>query len=227
LTAAELYERCLQKEKTIEEKDYALTLQKLFRGWLFNSPLFQFRRVVGRKAFDKFNKNLFPFTFFIVPRRYIPSEKRASWKYGQLLQNLKKLPDRELRCLLVARLLKQEGICEPNQFLSDHMLRDLTKRFSKREHLSPGDLRDGIVINTWVPYFQRLRADFSTGKTLRRPKEEVAKLGYDNDAIQCVAFHRRSLVQAACAWVAKRKNKRPETLRNIYSRVYGRKYEFR
>ncbi len=225
LNAADLYALCEQREKKIEAKDYRQILQLLFQGILFRRPLFESEPLAGYKPFDRFNQGLYPYTFSIAQGLSIP-RSNAGWRYQKLLENLKKLPTYELRWLLIARWLKQEGVCEPEQFLPDNVLRDLVKKFCERGKLSPTDFRGSLIIHAWLPYFVQLQAELSAKKDLRRARDEVAKLGYDIEAIGYV-YRKRSLIQAICAWVGKRKNLAPRTLRNIYSRLYGTQKKLR
>ncbi len=221
LSPVELYALCEQQEKRIEAKDYRQTLQDLYAHWLFIRPLFESKPLAGLKRFDRFNQELYPYRFSIAQGRYIPRSK-TGWRYRRLLVNLKKLQDRELRWLLIARWLKQERVCEPEQFLPDAMLQDLVKKFSNPERFSPADFHGAFLIHAWVPYFEQLKAELSSRKNLSREKEEVARLGYDEKAIGW-AFRKHSLIQAICEWLGERKGREPSTLRNIYSRLYSRK----
>lgn len=218
----ELYALCEQQEKRIEAKVYRQILQLLYTRWLFARPLFESKPLAGFKQFEQVNKQLYPYTFSIAADDYIPGSKLSAWRYQKVLENLKKLESSELRWLLIARWLKQEGVCEPEQFLPADMLQGLVKEFSKLKRFSPADFKDGFLVHAWLPYFEQIQAELSVRKKQARAREEVTALGYDKKAVGYV-YHKRSLIQAICAWVAVRKNKNPATLRNIYSRLYGRK----
>jgi hypothetical protein len=171
---SELYALCEQHEKTIEKRDYRKNLQLLYEHWLFARPLFESKPLAGYKPFDRFNQGLYPYRFSIAQGLSIPRSK-VGWRYRKLLENLKKLPGCELRWLLIARWLKQERVCEPKQFLPDDVLRNLVKKFSQRERVSPTDFRDGMIVRTWLPYFEQVQAELLARKNLSRAREEVSQ----------------------------------------------------
>ncbi len=155
LPPKELFEACLEEQKRIEAIPPQKRVEYILRDLLF-LRLFEPAALPGSEPSGLER----PFNFSTAePLDLQVSE--ADWRYRTLLEELRKQPDRELRWLLVARWLKQEGVCEPDQFLPDETLRNLLRKF--REHLrrrrfpaSPTDLRHAASVKLWLPYFERL-----------------------------------------------------------------------
>jgi hypothetical protein len=212
----------MDREKKIEALPYRERLDLTLEDLLFIHPLFEDAPLAGWEFFEKLARERYPFNFSIAP----PEDLRMSnyeWRYHEIVKHLKKLQgkDTDLCQLLIARWLKQEKVCEPRQFLSGDVRRRLIKKFHKRRRISPNDLRFGAMVHTWVPYFERIKDALQAGKHLERVREEVLKLGYEPKAIGWVS-KTRSTVQAVCGWLAERRNCEARTLRNIYSRQYGK-----
>lgn len=209
---------CESHEKTIEARPYGERVRGLLKHRLFSTPLFWSEPLGSYKPFEKaMYQDRFPFDFSIAA----PLQLRFSeleWRYRELVRQLKKLPDMDLRWLLIARWLQQEGICSPEIFLPTQILRRLVKSFGKKSPLSPEVLHHWALINCWLPYFEELFRDLREApKTNRGEKLWLTKLGYNSEAIEC-ALGKRSAVPAAADWVEKRTRIDSRTLQNDYSK---------
>src|SRR5882762_6013943 len=152
----ELYRICKEQADGIEATPYGKRVRDLAAHLLFSRPLFETAYLAGDMEFQEFTRKNYPFDHSLA--QHIESKvPEVEWRYGQLLQQLKKQEDTELRWLLIARWLKQEGICEPAQFLRNDMLRRLAKRYQKNLSLSPTDLKYWAIIENWLPYFKKIR----------------------------------------------------------------------
>jgi hypothetical protein len=123
---------------------------------------------------------------------------------------------------LVALWLRAEQVCEPEEILGTEALRRLAKK--QFRCISPVDLYHASRVETWVPYFNRLRTDF---RICNGVNSKLKKLGYDERAI-CAATKKRSAIPAACEWLNTRDNAvsnvGASSLRNAHSRHYGAKF---
>jgi hypothetical protein len=218
---SELYRICKEQEDAIEAISYGKRVCDLAAYLLFSRPLFETAFLAGDIEFQELSRQSYPFDHSIA--QHIESKvPEVEWRYRRVLQQLKKQQDTELRWLLIARWLKQEGICEPAQFLRNDMLRRLVRRFQKTLSLSPTDLKYWAIIQNWRPYFERIREALRAAKQRHpaRAREVVAKLGYDPEAIGWV-WRKRSVLEAIYGWLGKDKKGFSEKLRNAYSRRHG------
>jgi len=219
LPPKKLFEACLEEEKTIETTLFRERVDLLLRHVLFLHPLFESSPLAGYKPFEKIAQERYPFNFSIAPPVRLHVSERE-WRYRKLLEYLEKQRDTDLRWLLIARWLQQEEISGPEQFLPAGVLRRLVKRFQKHlPTISPTDLLHAARVKLWLPYFERLRADYNAKKP-HNPGLILGGVGYDAEAIEAIT-RTQSNDWAACKWLGKRKNINPYNLRNAYSRVWG------
>jgi hypothetical protein len=218
LSVAEHFARCDAQQKRIKSIPYRERVQRILKHLLFLQPLFRTEPLGGYKPFEtEMFENRFPFDFSVAPPAHLRSSQ-LEWRYRKFLELLNKLPEMELRWLLVSRWLQQEKICKPEDFLPTKSLKQLIKRFGKRFPWSPAVLYHKALIDCWRPYFARLLGDFHKApKTHRGEKEWLMKQGYDCDAIEC-AIGKKSSVQATSEWVERRTGIKSRTLENDYSK---------
>jgi hypothetical protein len=147
---------------------------------------------------------------------------RQSARYRDLLQLLKNCSNNEARLFVLACWLKQEGVCEPTDFLTPQVFQQLTAEARRRANvMSPTDWRYTAVVNAWKPYFERLITDFRTIKKtgIRRVNEKLVQDGYHEQAVTIATQKRRAVVPAVCQWLGQRGVGDARTLRNAYSRT--------
>jgi hypothetical protein len=209
----ELFERCEFEERHAKEAKVTDALERAARFHVFERPLFT-------KGLEKANS-----------RKIVIRGRR----YSELLRDLRKVKDIESRWILIARWLKNEGICEPEEFLPPPVLRRALKRVrSATTKLSPTKLHYWRLMTIWMPYFDSLFHDRSAvSKTHRRVEDELMKLGYSRDAVKFsrprneeeFSMRKRSSVQAVAGWLEERgplrgaKHVSAGTLKNAYSDV--------
>ena len=216
----DLYSDCMTSEKKIEATNYRPVIDSLLLDLIF-LPVFEPTSLLP----ERFEVRP-PFGPSISePLEFLVSE--ADWRYSQLLKILKKQTAKELRLLLIARWLKQEGVCRPEHILSPDVLRKLIKRFrgrlNRRHPLRSAEgLRHAARVRLWLRYFQRLLADLSTihakypaDRTLR-----LEKLGYESSSIKC-SLKVKSPIRATCKWLGERGRGDARTLYNAYSRIWS------
>ena len=143
----------------------------------------------------------------------------AGAKHRKLIDLLKRAPDPGTRWILLARWLRQEKVCEPEDFLPEEAKLDsLLNRPWK------GTRRDDPVhitlVEIWLPYFEKLFEDKDDLKRRKvsRVLEELINKGYDGHAAG-IAFKKRSAVEAVYSWLHRRNRVSAETFRNAYSRI--------
>lgn len=211
----------MSREKEIAVMDYTEEINSRLRDLIF-LPVFEPPSLLLPERFEV-RAPLRP--SISEPLEFPVSE--ADWRYNKLLKVLKKQPAKELRLLLIARWLKQEGICEPGDILSPEILRGLIRRFRsglgpKHPLRSVEGFRHAARVKLWLPYFQRLVADMSgihakyaADRTLR-----MEKLGYEREPIKC-SLKVRSPIRATCKWLEGRRCGDARTLYNAYSRMWS------
>lgn len=148
--------------------------------------------------------------------------------YGALLELLRAAQSKEERWELLARWLKQENICEPE----DILLFSINHLASKRLlGISMRDTTYASVVEVWGPYFIRLMAELKAGELTSVRKGQLVAQGYTLEAIESAAG-KDSPIAAICDWLEGReifrgRNSRvinAETIRNAHSRIFGPKY---
>lgn len=160
----------------------------------------------------------YPFDFSIA-RTETTRVPEAEFRCAQIRRYVKSLDKPELRLLCIARWLKQEGICEPEEILSRSLLQRLLKQFAKKERISKTDVFYSRVITIWRPYFEQLRAsDRELGERNRGNTEELLKQGYDLEAIN-IALANGSLVATIANWIELRIGVDARTLENAHARL--------
>jgi hypothetical protein len=149
-------------------------------------------------------------------------------KYDVVLELLRKALSSEARLMILAWWLKQEGVCEPHQFLPRETVKKLCAEGRKRlKGMSFQDLRYFYLIRIWLPYFERLLNDLRELSGDPEARDRLAKAGYRVEAVEC-AIGRREPVPAVCEWVSHRLIRSPRkeidarTLQNAYTRFQGR-----
>jgi hypothetical protein len=143
-------------------------------------------------------------------------------RYQELVQLLKEYPGQQQRWLLLAVWLKQEGICEPWEFLPAQVYDNLTNEKRAELRISVTDTQHYYRVEAWKPYFDRLLQDRRTkSATSIDPDRDLERLGYVAEAV-AAARKKRTAIPAVCEWLSTRLNIDAATLRNAHSRVSRR-----
>lgn len=198
--ASGLFEKCLARERALKQVKF-LELKEALVSAFLNRPLCESDPSAA-------------------------PEMRQLATYLVLRKALKDAKNNEERWCYLARWLKQESICEPNQFLPKATYRQLTVKYRKRlKGISFTDPFYFELVRTWEPYFERLLDDRKNSRDLQK----LASLGYSRESVNLVITKSwRSAVDVSCEWLAQRevvstKRKTQQdvarTLRNAYSRV--------
>jgi len=204
-----LYERCKARERKLEGRDWKKIREGIAKEFIFGS-FFQPDTQLERETEEP------------DPRlEKIQRVLDLGIKYRDLLELLGKANDRESRWILVARWLRQEGVCEPEAFLPKeynvgYLTRKLWKGIRRR------DLVHVNRVEIWLPYFQNLLKDRDSLKAqgVRRILQELVRLGYEQSAVE-VAENEKSPLEAIYSWLHARKLGSVEAIRNAYSRASG------
>jgi hypothetical protein len=218
LPPAEIFKACKVQERRFEAINGKQFLESLDRMRLFEAPVFSEEpESRARKAHE----------FRLLITR--PQGSQPDWRYTELVKELKKLQDAELRWLLIARWVESEGICKAEELLPKETLGRLLKRAKNgRLKVTPGDLRLARLIRIWLPYFERLLHDRAGLLKKRRgmgvAMKELSGLGYVENAVVSTIGKRES-VQAVISWLTLREayNAKDHTLQVAYSRVEAAK----
>lgn len=219
----DLFADCTSKQKKLEEISPKNLIQQVLKDYLFeHHPLFVGQFFGRHEHWVKRLAERYPYDFSIIRRREAKVSE-PEWRYAQIKEYVKKLGEVELRLLLVARWLKQEGVCEPEEFLPKKVLHSLLTNYREKEKISmPRDLLYFRLVRIWLPYFERLLTKLRTvEKTNRGDKATLVMQGFDEMAVDA-AFGRKSAVQAAVSWLAFYKGIDARTLENAYSRILSR-----
>jgi hypothetical protein len=216
-TPSGLYAMCTDLEARMEKMDIREIQSS--SAWCF---LFELKLFTSNPSGDSdtSNEQQFlgdPFSFSIAG----PDSKvsQPDWRYQELLRLLKRIDDAELRWLLVARWLYNEGVCEPDEFLPPTILQHLIKRYLARtSKFSTTDCHIWHMINVWTRYFSPLQdAARKIPKTDPDREKLIANLGYDKGAVRLI-LTTRSLVRAITIWLEERGKGDARSLENAYSR---------
>jgi hypothetical protein len=221
--ARQLFLECLAKEQRILITDFKASLPAVLKKNLLTRALFVDPAVAEYEPFKQLVRARFPFDFSMIKPRNLALPE-PEWRKTQIVEYLKKLTDVELRLLLIARWLAEEGVCTAEDVLPKDVLHSLVERLRKARRISPTTVLHNALVRNWLPYFELLRADLKSKKHLRRCREEVAKLGHESSAIEWVS-RKRSTIEAIFGWLGKRKNIDPRNLRNAYSRMQPHPYK--
>jgi len=142
-------------------------------------------------------------------------------RYRDLVELLKKCSDNEARLYVLACWLKQEGVCQPKDFLPKDVFQEFTREARRlSEKFSPTDWRYGALVDAWLPYFKKLIGDLRRIRKTNRRAKDLMDAGYDQQTINLVVqMKTRSAIKAACDWLANRQSATAGTLRNAYVRI--------
>jgi hypothetical protein len=203
LKVRELFEACLEEERSLCIRDCSPVKKRIFDKIIFESPLF---------VTNPYSE--------IGDGSHAPSKEERilqhlnlGSKYRDLVELLRKANDNTTRWLVLARWLKQEGICEPAEFLPFS-----TESLAKRclSYISAADIHHASLVETWKRYFEALMRDWKvTGGNTSKLQDK----GYDLQAI--ISTHEKSIIPSICDWLENREHKpnyNSRTLQNAYSR---------
>jgi uncharacterized protein (UPF0335 family) len=219
LIVQQLYESCMARENRLLNASHKKELHEAYKRLLFGTPLFWADRVGRDLPFDKaIGKSSAPFDFSVTRRK---GEKSTSpeWRYNQLLKLLREEDDTELRWLLLGRWLKQEKICDPEEFLPKQILEGLIRRYYRAKKFSAADLTYWAAITQWKPYFERLESDLQEVRQKQGDVQAALKrMGYDAGAVNST-IEKRTTASRIMHWFAARRHVQIEKLQNAYSRM--------
>jgi hypothetical protein len=211
------YAECDSREKNFKTLS-TRNLHLIGEYFLFGGQLFHDAPVGNLKTFRDASR---PGSLKVLAAPTVPLRiTRYAWRYQTILRLLRKRQDSALRWLLIARWLKQEGVCEPTQCLPPDVRKILIQRFLKQHPLSASDLLHRALIQNWQTYFERIRDELQSKKFRRRAREDVVLLGYNKAAVEIMA-KKKSILQAVCLWLQSRRKGDARNLRNSYSRLHG------
>jgi hypothetical protein len=218
LKPPELFAACHRQEQNLHEVGIKKMTRSTFNIAIFGAPLFHDEPV-------DFANDFYPLRF-TISRPKGSKVSRAEWQYTELLRQLKNLKEIDLRWLLIAQWLVEEGVCHPEDFLPRGVLERVYRRINKRMiRISPTDLHSWRLVEIWVPFFKRLLSDRrDIAKKTRRLHEELRAQGYKNDAIEASSGKHR-VIPAVTSWLESRAEARGKnifdarTLENKHSRV--------
>ena len=204
-TPKELYARCEANARVADRNTYVRALSLLAGVSTFRDHLFGPEPPLDAtpSTDDSYSVKL---------RRIIQQASR----YRDLVQWLKEYPGRQQRWLLLALWLKQEGICEPMEFLPAQVYENLTAEKRAELRVSITDLQHYCRVEAWKPYFERLLKD-RRKKRMGDPERDLELAGYIIEAIGA-ARKKRLAIPAVCDWLAGPKID-AATLRNAHSRI--------
>jgi|HubBroStandDraft_2_1064218.scaffolds.fasta_scaffold00595_9 hypothetical protein len=160
----------------------------------------------------------------------LPPNLEAAEKYQLLLRHLRRAGDESARLRVIASWLKQEGICQPREFLPKSDFLDMTAPFAGVLHgIVPSKLRYAHIVENWRPYFDALIAkSHELGSAdLNGKAKKLERLGFVTSAVKAVVWQpSRSPIAAICRWLPTRTDRRfpkAEVLANAHSKVFGQR----
>ena len=141
----DLFEKCTLEERRAKEERVKYALEKAAWFHIFENSLF------GKGSEKGNNGHSLRLTIYGPPTKVI----RREWRYSELLKHLQTTEDVESRWIFIARWLKDEGICEPEEFLPRQVLRHALKRVrSAITSLSPTAIHYWRLMSIWMKYFE-------------------------------------------------------------------------
>jgi hypothetical protein len=218
----ELYKEGMARERRLLDSSYANVKEKwlaYYKDVLFTSPVFWPYTIGGFQPFEKtFHPSHNRFTYSVA-RSGGEKSSIGKWRYFKLLRLLRREKDAEMRLLLLARWLKQEGVCEPEKFLPKPIIDRLVQRFFRSRRISPTALSYWAVITGWKAYFVRLQAAVRNVRSEDQDRESVLqKQGFTLETINYAIAHKNSVLSAVMHWIGERRHIELATLRNAYSK---------
>jgi len=139
----ELYESCIDRERNLDRAGFDRILESLTIEVIFQ-PLFDIYSESASAVPNADSRD-----------RAIDEVIWRGNKYRDLLELLAKSKGIEARWILLARWLRQEGICEPGEFLPKEMdLKSLTRKLWRGTRRQ--DFFYVKLVEIWRPYFSRL-----------------------------------------------------------------------
>lgn len=160
----------------------------------------------------------------------LPPNLESAEKYQLLLRHLRRAGDERARLRIIASWLKQEGICQPHEFLPKSDFLVMVAPFAGvLRGIVPSKLRYAHIVENWRPYFGELIAkscDLSSAD-LKGKAKELERLGFVASTVEVVAWRlSRSPISAICRWLAARTDHRfprEHVLANAHSKVFGQR----
>lgn len=160
----------------------------------------------------------------------LPINLESAEKYRLLLDHLRKAANDDARLRVIASWLKQEGVCQPHEFLPKCTFLDLSTPFAGvLRGIKPSELRYAHIVENWLPYFDALMAkSHELGSAdLKKKGRVLERLGFIPSAVEAVVWQlARSPIAAICRWLAKRTDHRfpqERVLTNAHSKVFGQR----
>jgi hypothetical protein len=154
---------------------------------------------------------------YLLSRVHLSPAPKDTDKYEHLLKVLREATNKHARLILLAKWLKQENICAPEDILGADTFKKVAKKVLGE--ISSTEFRHADTVRAWIPYFDSLLRDL---RVLHSTSKVVAK-GYEESAATA-AWRKRSSVSAACEWLSTRMNVDAGRLANAHSNIYGRRF---
>jgi hypothetical protein len=216
-TPQQVFDECKKKEEEFSKSYVRSRLPRLLREKLLRRPLFVDSVAGEYEPLRRKIEGRYPYDFSIIKPKHI-SVPEAEWRRAQVSEHLKTLPDAALRLLFIARWLNEEGICTPEDVLPKDMLDSLVEKFRKARKISPTLAYHTVLVENWLPYFEKIQGKLCELARLNRVREEVQKLGYDPRAVD-LTHRKHSILEAVYKWLGERKHIDPRNLRNSFSHM--------
>jgi hypothetical protein len=149
-------------------------------------------------------------------------------RYQALINNLKTAPDDDSVWYVLAQLLRSEGIREPKNFLPTAVWRRLTNEAEERlQGFLKTDDYNVYLVRVWLPYTEPLlrKTKWLRKRDIRNQKATLERIGYAPAAVELVLNKPNgwaSAVELTCEWLEWRSSYNAASLRNSYSRVFGK-----
>ena len=195
-TPRELYSKCVESEERLNDKGVWERIKLGIVQSLAFPPLFESEPASGAapaQGEDEASLDTLTRAAFLGQR------------HRDLVELLGKCSSNEARLLVLARWLKQEGVCQPREFLPRKIYQKSARNaFGQRKPFSATDWRYVFIVDAWKPYFERLVGDLRTIEkgTKRHGREQLLSTGFEEGAVDLVlASKKRAVLPAVCEWL--------------------------
>jgi hypothetical protein len=148
--------------------------------------------------------------------------------YQTLISLLKKARDTVTFGYILAQWLRFERIREPKDFLPADVWRRLINDAEQRlQGFLQTDDYNAYLVRSWLPYTEPLlrKTKWLRDRKVRSLRAVLRGTGYDPVAVDLVVEKKNgwnSAVELTCGWLERRTSYKASTLRNSYSRVFGK-----
>lgn len=201
----ELFDACVAREKEIKKAPIGQLKLALAKESIFK-PLFEVAEDVP--------PNIEPVD--AKSERIEQAISRGS-KYRDLVRLLRNASGRDERWIVLARWLRQEKVCVPEDLLPTGFFTRLAKQVWKGTRQD--DVSRSALVDVWLPYFRQLINEVTLleKQGVRRIAEVLKDKGYDATAIELTS-REHSPFEAVYLWLEDRGHGSAETFRNVSAR---------